>query len=241
MMSHRPNVIVHTAYWLLIVLCLVVTVLMQAPTASADDVSTRTLPARQVEVIRGISRNVLGAKQSGRSDPAVAADAAQLEQLRVTVDTLIAHDIDPGDQPQIAVEGTESGPQRQTREENRARHTAERSQARNFAAKIKGRKAQMASRAQAAADESTGPMKRAMAAQRIDNFEKWGSKLEAAAAEDNPNRVAQLRELQKQLRATRGELTDAPLAHGTPTLQAMPAGFVPPKNNGPVTGESRSP
>ena len=157
------------------------------------------------------------------------------------MDSLLVQESDPQNQPQITPEGTQPDPHRQAGGETRARGTAERSQARAFAAQLRVRKAQMGSQTQAVTEESAGPAKRILATQRTNLFEKWGSKLEAAVADDSPNRAQLLRELQRQLRATRGELTDAPLVHGTPTLQAMPAGFVPPKNNGPVAGESRNP
>ena len=67
--------------------------------------------------------------------------------------------------------------------------------------------------------------------QRARLFERWASKLDAALSEGNKDRIGQLRELRDQLRATKGSLSETPVTHGTPTLQAMPAGYVPSKNN----------
>lgn len=79
-----------------------------------------------------------------------------------------------------------------------------------------------------------------MGRQRAQLFERLAQKLDAVMADDNPDRTAQMLELSAQLQATatpqsgKGGMRDAPLTHGTPTLQAMPAGFVPPKSNHPA-------
>jgi hypothetical protein len=199
----------------------------QAPVAAASAI--RALSPAQLTVIRGIGRNVLAAKKSGQED---SADAAQLASLRASLDQLIAADLDPRNRTPITVQGQESGEQRKAREKIANLRESTRADARALAAQLRRRGELKAARARSQPEQDTRSAGLPIGEQRARLFERWAQKLDAALAEGNEDRVGQLRELRDQLRATKGSINDAPLAHRTPTLQAMPAGFVPPKNDG---------
>lgn len=193
--------------------------------APADDAPNAAAPARglapvQVAAIRAIGRNVLAAKKSAVEDP---ADAEQLGRLRATVDTLIATELDLKIRVPITAQGQASASQGQ---ENAAtvelRETA-RTDARAHAGQIRQRGELMASRAQSGGDTETKSAGLPVGSQRAQLFERMAQKLDTALAANNPDRVAQLYALRDQLQAGPGRLADAPLTHGTPTLQAMPS------------------
>ena len=200
-----------------------------APPKSGEAVA-RALPPAQINAIRAVGRNVLAAKKSGADDP---ADAAQLVRLRASLDRLIATDLDPRNRLPITLQGDESSAQRKARTAVADLREAARSDARALAAQLRERGGLMASRTRTDAAADTTSAGFPVGEQRARLFERWAQKLNAALADDNPDRAAQLRELRGQLQsvhgqATKGGLTEAPLAHGTPTLQAMPAGYVSP-------------
>lgn len=199
----------------------------QAPAAAASE--ARALTPAQLTAIRGISRNVLAAKKSGAED---GADGAQLASLRASLDQLIAADLDPKNRAPITVQSHESGEQRKAREKVMNLREAARTDARAVAAQLRDRGELKAAHARSQPEQDTRSAGLPIGAQRARLFERWAQKLDAALADDNADRATELAALREQLRATHGSLNDAPITHGTPTLQAMPAGFVPPKNNG---------
>lgn len=202
----------------------------RAPQASAAATSeARALNPAQLTAIRGISRNVLAAKKSGVED---SADTAQLVSLRASLDALIAADLDPRNHTPITVQGQESGEQRRAREKIANLRESVRADARALAAQLRQRGEVKAAHARSTPEADTRSAGLPIGEQRARLFERWASKLDAVLAEGNEDRVGQLRELRDQLRASKGSVNDAPLAHGTPTLQAMPAGYVPAKNDG---------
>lgn len=198
----------------------------QAPGAAASE--ARALTPAQLTAIRGVSRNVLAAKKSGQED---SADASQLASLRASLDALIAADLDPKNRAPITVQGQESNEQRKTREKFATLRDSTRSDARALAAQLRSRSEIKAAQARSTPEADTRSSGLPIGEQRARLFERWASKLDAALAEGNEDRAGQLRELRDQLRATKGSVSEAPVTHGTPTLQAMPAGYVPPKNN----------
>jgi hypothetical protein len=200
---------------------------LQAPVVAASE--TRQLSPAQLIAIRGISRNVLTAKKSGTED---AADAAQLTSLRASLDQVIAANIDPKNREPITLQGQESSAQRNAREKIVGLRESARSDARTIASQLRSRGEFKAAQARGQSEQSTRSAGLPIGEQRARLFERWAQKLDTALADDNADRADQLRALREQLRATDGRLSDAPITHGTPTLQAMPVGFVPPKNNG---------
>lgn len=204
---------------------------MQGSTA-ASQAAARVLSPAQIQLIRTVGRHVLAAKKSGAED---GDDAAQLSSLRASLDRLIAADLDPKNRAPITVQGHENDEQRSRRETVAGLREAARADARALAAQLRGRSELKASRMQGrrdGVDASDGETRSAglpVGEQRAKLFERWSHRLDAALADDNPDRTTQLRELRDQLRPTKGRLSEAPMAHGTPTLQAMPAGYVPPK------------
>ena len=187
------------------------------------------LSANQLYAIRGISRNVLAAKKSGAED---GADAAQLASLRASLDALIAADLDPGNRTPITVQGQESGEQRSVREKVASLRMAARADAGAMAAQLRRRGEIKAAHARSQPEQDTRSAGLPIGEQRAHLFERWAKKLDAALAEDNAHRATELRALREQLRATHGSVNETPLSYGTPTLQAMPAGFVPQKHDG---------
>lgn len=197
--------------------------------ALADDAPNAAAPVRglapaQIAAIRAIGRNVLAAKKSAVEDP---ADAEQLGKLRATVDTLIATELDSNIRVPITAQGQASASQGQAhaaavelRETARADARAD---ARALAGQMRQRGELMASRAQSGGEAETKSAGLPVSSLRAQLFERMAQKLDTALAVNNPDRVAQLYALRDQLQAGPGRLADAPLTHGTPTLQAMPS------------------
>ncbi len=176
------------------------------------------LSPERLAAIRGIGRNVLAAKKSGVEDD---ADAAQLARLRASLDALIAADLDPKNRTPITVQGQETGEQRKGRERVVALRESTRADARTLATQLRG-----------TPEADTRSAGLPIGAQRARLFDRWAQELDTALAEGNEERAGQLRELRNRLRATKGSVNPAPLVHGTPTLQAMPAGYLSPRNDG---------
>lgn len=195
----------------------------QAPTATNE---VRALSPAQITAIRGISRNVLAAKKSGGQD---SEDVAQLSRLRASVDALIAADIQP---VSITVAGEESSDQRSTRDKIVRLREVAGGEAHALVAQLRSRSELKAARARGRAEESTHSAGLPIDEQRARLFERWANKLDSAINADGGDRLMKLNELRQQLQATLGRVTEAPLTHGTPTMQAMPAGFVPPHSSG---------
>lgn len=203
-------------------------------TSQAPGVATieaRALSPTQLAAIRGISRNVLAAKKSGSDD---GADAAQLASLRASVDQLMAVDLDPKNRAPITVQGQESGEQGRTREKVAKLREVARSNAAAMASQLRRRGELNVAHLRSQPEQDTRSAGMPIGEQRARLFERWAQKLDAALADDGANRAAELRTLREQLRVTRGGLSNVPLTHDTPTLQAMPAGFVPPHYNAAV-------
>lgn len=198
-------------------------------TSTAATSEARALNSAQLTAIRVISRNVLAAKKSGTED---GTDAAQLASLRASLDQLIAAELAPRIGTPITLQGEESGEQSRTRERVASLRESARADARAVAAQLRSRGELKAARVRNQPEQDTRSAGLPIGEQRARLFERWAQKLDAALADGGADRGAPLRELREQLRATKGGVNDAPLTHGTPTLQAMPAGFVPPKTNG---------
>lgn len=188
-----------------------------APRAAAP---VRELAPAQLTAIRAIGRSVLAAKKSAVDDP---ADAAQLSTLRAMVDTLIATDLDPKIPAPMVLQGGEAPGLSPARAAATELRETTRTDARALAGQLRQRGELMASRAQSGAASETSSAGLPMGSQRAQLFERMAQKLDTALAANHPDRVAQLHALRDQLQAGRGKLVDAPLTHGTPTLQAMPS------------------
>jgi hypothetical protein len=203
----------------------------QSLAATAGEVAGRSLNAAQLTAIRGIGRYVLAAKKSGSED---GADAAQLARLRASLDQLIAADHDLGNRAPITVQGQEASEQRKAREKVVSLRESARTDARVLASQLRQQGELKIAHVRSQPEQGSHSAGLPISEQRARLFERWAQKLDGALAEGNEGRIGQLRELREQLRTTQSSVNEAPLAHGTPTLQAMPAGFVPPKNDGSV-------
>jgi hypothetical protein len=190
------------------------------------------LSPAQITAIRSVGRNVLTAKNSQEKSE---VDTEMLEKLRSNISQLIAIELAPENRAPITV---------QNQKENAAEHPSrtafleQRKVAHANARKLVGQIKDHAGSMIAHATES--PKKDEMSAgfpigtQRSELLERLAKKLETALAEGNPDSLSQLHQLQNQLNTTQRGLSDVPLAHGTPTLQAMPAGFVSSENTDPA-------
>lgn len=183
-----------------------------------------TLSPVQLNAIRAVGRHVLAAKKSGSDDP---TDAEQLTRLRSTLDTLIAVDQDPKNRIPITVQGQESNEQRKKREHIAVLRESVRADARALATQLHKRSEMKAVLAQTTPEKETRSAGLPIGDQRARLFDRWAAKLDTTLAENNAERLSQLRELRDQLRPIRSGVSEAPAAPGTPTLQAMPAGYVP--------------
>lgn len=195
-----------------------------ATVAAAVTKPVRGLSPARISAIRGIGRSVLVAKKSGQED---LEDTAQLTSLRASVDALLSTDTQPA---LITVANEESSEQRRVRDKvTRLRETA-RGDARAVAVQLRNHSERIAARVHSQDEEGTRSAGMPIGEQRAHLFERWASKLDAALAADGGERLSKLNELHQQLKATDGRVSEVPLTRGTPTLQAMPAGFAPPKN-----------
>jgi hypothetical protein len=193
--------------------------------------AAQVLAPDQLDAIRSISRSVLAAKKSGTDNP---ADGVQLAGLRAVLDQLLAAEFDPNNQSPITAKSSQ-GP---TAIGAKAPVNASRAQAQSQALVVLEQLRQRAAGAPISQSTSVFAVRSdstevtsgglPVGEQRSRAFERWATKLEAAIAPDNPNRGVQLWQLREQLKPSK-QLPDAPVARRTPSLQAMPAGFVSPK------------
>lgn len=206
---------------------------VRGPVAQAGvaQAAPQGLNAGQLSAIRLVGRQVLAAKHSGSQDD--GGDTAQLARLRAALDKLIAADLDPANRTPITVQGQESTEQRSRRERTLGLRDAARADARAVTAQLRSRGELVRSRARGGDREDVRSAGMPVGEQRADLFERWSRKLDAALEGNPSERAGRLRELRQELQATKGlkgpkgGLSEAPLSHGTPTLQAMPAGYKP--------------
>lgn len=197
-----------------------------SPLRVANEHFMRGLSPAQLTAIRGVGRNVLGAKESGAED---SADVEQLRRVRTTVDALIAVDLDPQYRAPLTVQSQETNEQRKTREKVDYSRESVRADARALAAQLRQRGELKASHARSLSGTDTLSAGLPIGEQRARLFKRWAQKLDLALADDGEDHPRRLNELRNQFRSTNSGVNEMPLAHGTPTLQAMPAGYVPPK------------
>jgi hypothetical protein len=194
------------------------------PTARQANASS--LSPAKLNTVRAVGRNLLAAK---KSDPDDAGDAGRLTQLRNSVERLLAAELAPEARTPITVQGSASKPPSESRTAAlRSRETA-RMDARRLVQQLRQRAGVLAASAEGRGVEATSagfPI----GAQRARLFRRWADVLDAALGEDATAGTRALAELHAQLRGRLSDLSDAPLAHGTPTLQAMPAGFAVPED-----------
>lgn len=208
----------------------------QSDQPQVPTLGVRPLSAQQLATIRVVGRNVLAAKKTGTED---AEDTAQLTRLRTSLDALIAADLDPTNRTAISIQGQESNEQGKARAAaDRPREMA-RANGLAVAAQLRQKGEVKTALSRTQPERVTLSSGLPIGVQRAQLFERWANQLDAALAEGNEHRTAQLRELRVQLRANKGGLTEAPRTHGTPTLQAMPAGYVPPKLPIPEDGTTK--
>lgn len=229
MMKHTHCTAVLMALSILLPLAHAETIAPKPSNASPiSPTAARGLSPEQVSAIRKVGRNVLAAKKSGQDD---GEDAVQLSSLRASLDALIAEDLDPKNRASITTEGREGTEQRTIPEKRSHLRDSARNDARALLAQLRNRNETKAARMRGTQEADPRSAGLPIGQQRARLFERWATKLDAAVADGNEDRASQLRELRDQLRATRGSLSEAPATHGTPTLQAMPAGDLPLKNN----------
>ena len=181
----------------------------------------------QLDAIQALGRHVLAAKK-GMADS--QADAEQLTKLRSAIDRLLAVELAP--RLPITVQGKESAAQREASLTAGGLRESVHAEGRAVAAQLRERARAQGQRERGDASANRISSGFAMDEQRARLFERWAEKLEAALSDEAPRRTEQLQVLRSQLRATKGSLVDAPLTHGTPTLQSMPAGLAAPGSAG---------
>lgn len=202
----------------------------------ARTMGPRPLNVNQLSAIRSVGHHVLAAKRSGTED---GGDAEQLTRLRASLDALIAADLDPKNRTAISVQGQESSEQGKARAAvDRLRESA-RADGLAVAAQLRQRGEVKTALSRTQPERATLSSGLPIGAQRAQLFERWASQLEAALVEGNEERTGKLRELRAQLQSTKGGLAEVPRTHGTPTLQAMPAGYVSPKLPMPGDGAAK--
>ena len=199
--------------------------------AGVAQAAPQGLNAGQLSAIRLVGRQVLAAKHSAEQDD--GSDTAQLARLRSALDKLIAAELDPANRTPITVQGQESTDQRSRRERTLGLRDAARADAKAVTSQLRSRGELVRSRARGSDREDVRSAGMPVGEQRAELFERWSRKLDAAIEGSPAARAGKLRELRQELQATKGlkgtqgGLSEAPLSHGTPTLQAMPAGYKP--------------
>lgn len=179
----------------------------------------RGLAPEHLQVVRAVSQNVLMAKARSTAD---LFDNQRLERLRATINQLLAAEFDPQNQGLVTVEGQETKDQRKSRSVIAERRAKAHADGREVSREIRERARRNGSRAQGGQTTDAVSGGYSVEHQRARLFERWADKLDAALADNNPERVPQLLALRGQLQPNKGGLIDAPLTYSTPTLQAMP-------------------
>lgn len=195
-------------------------------TPSSATKEAYALNPSQIAAIRVISRNVLAAKKSGADN---SDDAAQLSSLRTRLDQLISVELEPMSHSSNTPEGQRSEDLSKARAKKAALREAGRSDGRDMVTQLRRYGDLKASRASSTQEGDAGSTRMSIDDQRTQLFTRWAQKLEAALADGNENRTSELLALRDQLNSSSGSVTAAQPTRGTPTLQAMPAGFVPQK------------
>lgn len=208
----------------------------RSDTSISDYSARHALSPAQINAIRAMGRNVLAAKKTADKDNDDAIE--ELSRLRASLDQFIAVNIDPQNRSPITVQGQEeSAEELHSRETISGQRKAAHSKALELTGQFREHAALLSSQKQKKTEKNDTSAGFPLGSQRALIFERLAQKLETALDKDNPDQFGQLRQLQDQLRSTQGGLSEAPLNHGTPTLQSMPAGFVPPENTDSVTKE----
>lgn len=199
-------------------------VMPQNNRAIQNESAMRELSPVQINAIRLVGRHILTAKRHSQED---GIDKAQLESLRGSLDQLISADVSLNTQSAITPQGQENTEQRKLIKRNLATHDAAFNSAKSLSQQLRGHgesKIVTDTQSEALSTHSAGlPIGK----QRAEMFEKWADKLDAALADDGSGRLVKLQALRTQLQSTDGKISAAPINHGTPTLQAMPSGYVP--------------
>lgn len=207
-----------------ILLCL----LLAAFTAHADSKSvsqteentdSRVLSSEKLDAIRLIGRNVLQAKNVAKQD---SSNKEQLNQLRATLDTLIAAEAPTLRPGIISISGkaaVTSGAQQATvSTAGKADHTKawdEVSKLRQSAGQLRHQKNKPAKSEVYSSGFPVGEQHGRL-------YDEFADKLEAILNNNSPSRVSQLSDLRDQLTAKKHGMIDTPLVHETPTLQVTP-------------------
>jgi hypothetical protein len=195
---------------------------------AATEPSARGLRSSELMAIRRISQHVLAAKKSGVED---GDDAAQLAALRAGVDQLIAAEVEAEDQSHITNQVKDAELPSGRKEKAISLRNTARSNLRAVTEQLRNRNAQRVALARRGAQDDKFSGGLPIGAQRARLFERLTQKLDAALADGSATRQGQLLALRDQLHGAQDSVGDAPLTHDTPTLQAMPWDFVPPKNS----------
>lgn len=188
-------------------------------TDSDTKLRLHALPTQKLDAIRLIGRNVLLAKRSWEDE---AVDKAQVAQLRSTVDQLIATETQTFQTNSIELEkkGTAVSSIHQASDETKRK--AARNHAWTMVAKLREGGSLLHSKTKAPAKIEVYSGGLPVGQQRGRLFEKWADKLEATLDDNNPQRLAQLKDLRERLKPEKHGIVEAPLIHETPTFQAIP-------------------
>lgn len=199
-------------------------VMPQDNRAIQHESAMRELSPVQINAIRLVGRHILTAKKSGQED---ATDNAELLNLRAKVDDLIATDIQLNVQQSITPQGQQNNEPRSLGKRNLATRDNALTSARTLSNKMRSHATSRMALADQADELSSKSAGLPIGKQRAEMFGKWADKLDAALADDGSGRLTKLQALRTQLQSTDGKISAAPTNRGTPTLQAMPSGFVP--------------
>jgi small-conductance mechanosensitive channel len=204
-------------------LLLAVSAVQARPTSKITDTDTNAnipaLPTQQLDAIRQIGRNVLQAKKKGRDEP---ADNGQLSQLRATVDKLIAAETPASPTNGIRLEKEAQATATNPPDQGEPARQAARTHALDVVAKLRQDGNHLHGTAKAPAKTEAYSAGFPVGQQRGRLFEHWADKLEATLGGDDTKRLAQLKGLREQLSPEKHGIIDTPMAHKTPTIQAMP-------------------
>ncbi|TDP78732.1 hypothetical protein EV672_11710 [Aquabacterium commune] len=200
--------------------------------------AARGLSPEQIAAIRKVGRNVLAAKKSGQED---GSDAAQLASLRASVDALITANLAPENRAAIAAQDLSNGGEPRGRRARADGRESARAQARALVSQLRQRSEIKSAQFRSSSEAQVHSAGLAIGEQRARLFERLAQKLDVALTDDGVNRASHLRELRTQLEASFGGVSEAPLNHGTPTLQAMPSGYVAPKKDGQQNSDADAP
>lgn len=191
----------------------------RAAVDAEDNISNHPLSPEKLDAIRLIGRHVLQAKNRDTQAP---IDKGPLNQLRTSLDNLIAAEASPSPSASHLSRQALNTPSSQPSLTASPAITLRKNQAWDEVGNLRQQAGQLRSRNNKPAKTEVYAAGLPIGEQQGRLYDEWADKLETILSNDNADRLRKLRALRDQLKPEKRLITDTALMHDTPTLQAMP-------------------